>query len=454
MDKILVVDDERDIRRALEFVLTREGYEVDTASNGKEAVEKIKKEDVSLVLTDLRMEGMDGFDVLKKTLEMDSSCPVIIMTAYGSIESAVDAMKRGAVDYIVKPFIHEELKLTIKRVLEHSRLSLENKRLRQQLSQRFGGREVVGISEPISELFKTIEKVAPTRANVLITGESGTGKGIVAEVIHCNSRRNGKPFISINCAAIPENLLESELFGFKQGAFTGATKDKVGLIVMAHEGTLFLDEIGDMPLQLQTKLLKVIETGEVLPLGDTKKKIVDIRIISALNKNIEACVQKKEFREDLYYRLNVFEIKIPPLRERRDDIPVLANHFLKEITVSIGRKIKGFNQEAMKALIAYDWPGNARELRNVVERAIILCEQDMITPSDLPDKVGMKRESDAGGYADGTLKSMMNEHEKEMIQEALKKYNGNKEAAGRALGIDLATLYRKINKYKIDMHHE
>jgi len=450
MDKILVVDDERDIRRALEFVLSREGYTVETAANGKEALEKVKNEDVSLVLTDLRMEGMDGFDVLKKTLEMDSSCPVIIMTAYGSIESAVDAMKKGAVDYIVKPFIHEELKLTIKRVLEHSRLSLENKRLRQQLSQQFGCKEVIGISEPISELFRTIEKVAPTRANVLITGESGTGKGIVAEVIHCNSRRKEKPFISINCAAIPENLLESELFGFKQGAFTGATKDKVGLIVMAHEGTLFLDEIGDMPLQLQTKLLKVIETGEVLPLGDTKKKIVDIRIISALNKNIESCIQEKEFREDLYYRLNVFEIKIPPLRERRDDIPVLANHFLKEIAGSLARKIKGFDPEAMRALTAYDWPGNARELRNIVERAVILSEGDMISAGDLPEKVGMKRDSEGAESADGTLKSLMNEHEREMIEKALKKHHGNKEAAGRALGIDLATLYRKINKYKIE----
>jgi len=450
MDKILVVDDERDIRRALEFVLTREGYEVETASNGIEAIEKIKNENISLVLTDLRMEGMDGFDVLKKTLEIDASCPVILMTAYGSIESAVDAMKRGAIDYIVKPFIHEELKLTIKRALELSRLSLENKRLRQQLSQQFGCKEVIGISEPISELFKTIEKVAPTRANIMITGESGTGKGIIAEVIHCNSRRKEKPFIAINCAAIPENLLESELFGFKQGAFTGATKDKVGLIVMAHEGTLFLDEIGDMPLQLQTKLLKVIESGEVLPLGDTKKKVVDIRIISALNKNIEACIQKKEFREDLYYRLNVFEIKIPPLRERRDDIPVLANHFLKDIADSLSRKIKGFDQEAMKALIAYDWPGNARELRNVVERAVILSERDIITGSDLPEKVGMKVGSAGGEGADSTLKSLMNEHEKEMIRNALKKHDGNKEAVGRALGIDLATLYRKINKYKIE----
>jgi two-component system response regulator AtoC len=450
MDKILVVDDEKDIRRALEFVLTREGYAVDTASNGIEAVEKVKIEDIALVITDLRMEGMDGFEVLKKTQEVDSSIPVIIMTAYGSIESAVDAMKKGAVDYVVKPFIHEELKLTIKRVLEHSRLSLENKRLRQQLSQQFGCKEIIGISEAISEVFKTVEKVAPTRANIFITGESGTGKGILAEVIHCNSRRNGKPFISINCAAIPENLLESELFGFKQGAFTGATKDKVGLMVMAHEGTLFLDEIGDMPLPLQSKLLKVIETGEILPLGGTKKQVIDIRIISALNKDIEECIRNKEFREDLYYRLNVLEIAIPPLRERRDDIPILANHFLEEMAGSASKKPKGFDQEAMKTLISYEWPGNARELRNVIERAVILSEENIMTESDLPDKVRVKEQVTAPEGSDNNLKSLINGHEKEIIVKTLKQYKGNKELTGKALGIDLATLYRKINKYKIE----
>lgn len=450
MDKILVVDDEKDIRRALEFVLTREGYTVETASNGLDAVAKIKNDNFDLVITDLRMEGMDGFDVLTNTHQTDSSIPVMIMTAYGSIESAVDAMKKGAVDYIVKPFMHEELKLTIKRVLEHSKLSLENKRLRQQLSQQFGCKEIIGISESISEVFKTVEKVAPTRANILLTGESGTGKGILAEVIHCNSRRNGKPFISINCAAIPENLLESELFGFKKGAFTGATKDKVGLMVMAHEGTLFLDEIGDMPLPLQSKLLKVIETGEVLPLGSTKTKVIDIRIISALNKNVEECIRKKEFREDLYYRLNVLEIKIPPLRERRDDIPILANHFLKELTGSTSKKTKGFDQEAMKTLISYEWPGNARELRNVIERAVILSEGDIITESDLPDKVKVKKHVTAQEGSDKSLKSLINCHEKDIIVKTLKQYKGSKELTGKALGIDLATLYRKINKYKID----
>lgn len=451
MDKILVVDDERDIRRALEFVLTREGYAVETASNGLDAVYKIKNDNFALVITDLRMEGMDGFDVLKKTHQTDSSIPVMIMTAYGSIESAVDAMKKGAVDYIVKPFMHEELKLTIKRVLEHSKLSLENKRLRQQLSQQFGCKEIIGISEQISEVFKTVEKVAPTRANILITGESGTGKGILAEVIHCNSRRNGKPFISINCAAIPENLLESELFGFKQGAFTGATKDKVGLMVMAHEGTLFLDEIGDMPPSLQSKLLKVIETGEVLPLGSTKTKVIDIRIISALNKDVEECIRKKEFREDLYYRLNVLEINIPPLRERRDDIPILANHFLKELTGPASNKTKGFDQEAMKTLISYEWPGNARELRNVIERAVILSESDIITETDLPDKVKARKHVTSQDESEKSLKSLINVHEKDIIVKTLKQYKGSKELTGKALGIDLATLYRKINKYKIDM---
>ncbi len=450
MDKILIVDDERDIRRALEFVLTREGYAVETASDGLDAVYKIKNDNFALVITDLRMEGMDGFDVLKKTHQTDSSIPVMIMTAYGSIESAVDAMKKGAVDYIVKPFMHEELKLTIKRVLEHSKLSLENKRLRQQLSQQFGCKEIIGISEQISEVFKTVEKVAPTRANILITGESGTGKGILAEVIHCNSRRNGKPFISINCAAIPENLLESELFGFKQGAFTGATKDKVGLMVMAHEGTLFLDEIGDMPLSLQSKLLKVIETGEVLPLGSTKTKVIDIRIISALNKDVEECIRKKEFREDLYYRLNVLEINIPPLRERRDDIPILANHFLKELTGPASNKTKGFDQEAMKTLISYEWPGNARELRNVIERAVILSESDIITETDLPDKVNVKKHVTSQDESEKSLKSLINVHEKDIIVKTLKQYKGSKELTGKALGIDLATLYRKINKYKID----
>jgi DNA-binding NtrC family response regulator len=450
MAGILVVDDEKDIRRALEYVLSGEGYEVDTASSGVEAIKKLKEKDYDLVITDLRMEGADGFEVLKKAKEINSSLPVIIITAYGTIDSAVETMKLGAADYIVKPFLHDDIKITVNRILEHRKLSLENLRLKRQLSQQFGCKEIIGLSESISKVFETIEKVAPTKANILLTGESGTGKGLIAETIHCNSPRRDKPFMSINCAAIPETLLESELFGYKKGAFTGATSDKTGLIVMANEGTLFLDEIGDMPPVIQSKLLSVLEAGEVLPLGDTKTKPVDIRIISATNKDIEECIRQKTFREDLYYRLNVIEIRVPPLRERRDDIPLLAYHFLEERSPLTGKKVKAIDEEAMNALVSYSWPGNVRELRNVIERAIILSSGEKITINDLPQKVR------AGARTGSTinvelhpLKTMVAEYEKEIIVNALRRYNGNKEMVVKKLGIDLATLYRKMHKYGI-----
>lgn len=449
MDKILVVDDENDIRKALKYVLSQEGYSVETASNGTEAINKLMSNDFGLVITDLRMEGIDGFGVLEKSLKINSSTPVIIITAYGSIESAVEAMKQGAVDYIVKPFLHENIKRTIKRILEHNKLSLENQRLRQQLSQQLGCKELLGISDVILNIFETIEKVAPTKANILITGESGTGKGLLAEIIHCNSPRKDKPFISINCAAIPETLLESELFGYKKGAFTGASHDKTGLIVLAHEGTLFLDEIGDMPLIVQSKLLKVLESGEVLPLGDTKKKFVDIRILSSTNKNLDTCIKDKSFREDLYYRLNVIEIKMPPLRERVDDIPVLLNHYLKEFYSVTSKKIKGFDQSAMKDLLSYRWPGNVRELRNVIERAVILSEGENITSADLSEKIRVNDRHNHDSIPASSLKLVINEYEKEIIVNTIKRNRGNKEIAAKVLGIDLATLYRKMNKYNI-----
>jgi len=450
MARIIVVDDEKDIRRALEYVLSGEGYAVETVSNGKEAIDRLKERHYDLVITDLRMEGVDGFEVLKRSKEINPSVPVIIITAYGTIDSAVKAMKLGASDYIMKPFLHDDIKLTVNRIIEHSNLSLENLRLKRQLSQQFGHKEIIGISEPLLRVFDIIEKVAPTKANVLITGESGTGKGLIAETIHHNSPRSDKPFMSINCAAIPETLLESELFGYKKGAFTGATSDKVGLITMANEGTLFLDEIGDMPPAIQSKLLNVLESGEVLPLGDTKTKTVDVRIISATNKDIEACIKQGIFREDLYYRLNVIEIKMPPLRERRDDIPLLAEHFLKESILSKNKDLKGFDESAMKALISYPWPGNVRELRNVVERAIILSEGRMITINELPQKVRQGRDRQRIQDLDmQPLKAMVSEYEKEIIINALKRFNGNKEMVVKTLGIDLATLYRKIHKYGI-----
>ncbi len=444
--KILIVDDEKDILRALEFILSREGYSVSTATSGEEAIELLKKDEYDLVLTDLRMEGMDGMEVLQKTLQIRPSTLVIIMTAYATVESAVTAMKMGASDYIVKPFINEDVKMRIKRLLEHKRLLQENIALKQQLSQRIPGRVLLGNSNQIQELLTLLEQVIPTKTNVLILGESGTGKGLIAELIHYNSPRKDKPFISINCSAIPETLLESELFGYKKGAFTGAVSDKKGLITMADGGTLFLDEIGDMPMSLQAKLLKVIETGEIMPLGDTVKRLVDVRIIAATNADLEKKVKEGSFREDLYYRLSVIEVRIPPLRERREDIPVLVDYFIKTISEENKKDIKGIDDDAMAMLIGYDWPGNVRELKNVIERAVVLAKGEYITVAELPEKI--KGGKIKGGT--GSLKDALNEYERSLIINAYEQNKRDKEATAKALGIDLVTLYRKLKKYGIE----
>jgi len=444
--KILIVDDEKDILRALEFILSREGYSVSTATSGEEAIELLKKDEYDLVLTDLRMEGMDGLEVLQRTLQMRPSTLVIIMTAYATVESAVTAMKMGASDYIVKPFINEDVKMRIKRLLDHKRLLQENIALKQQLSQRIPGRVLLGNSNQIQELLTLLEQVIPTKTNVLILGESGTGKGLIAELIHYNSPRKDKPFISINCSAIPDTLLESELFGYKKGAFTGAVSDKKGLITMADGGTLFLDEIGDMPMSLQAKLLKVIETGEIMPLGDTVKRLVDVRIIAATNADLEKKVKEGSFREDLYYRLSVIEIRIPPLRERREDIPVLVDYFIKSISEENKKDIKGIDDDAMTMLIGYDWPGNVRELKNVIERAVVLAKGEYITVAELPEKIkGAKIKG-----ITGNLKDALSEYERSLIINAYEQYKRDKEATAKALGIDLVTLYRKLKKYGIE----
>lgn len=444
--RILVVDDERDICRALEFLLSREGYKVATAYSGQDALKKIETEEFDLVITDLKMEGITGMEVLERATVMRPNLIVIIMTAFGTVESAVEAMKKGAGDYIVKPFINEDVKMTVKRLLEHKKVLLENLVLRQQLSQQFGGREFVGVSPQILSVFELLEKVIPTRSNILILGDSGTGKGLVAEVVHCNSQRKDKPFISINCSAIPENLLESELFGYRKGAFTGAASDKKGLITMADQGTLFLDEIGDMPLSLQAKILKVLETGEVFPIGETKPKYADIRLIAATNKNLEELIQKGLFREDLYYRLNVIEVKIPALRERKEDIDVLARHFVEKYSRENNKKVAGITDEAMEILLNYPWPGNIRELRNVIERAVVLTGSDKIDVAELPEKLKTAR----GGKDVQTLKARLEYYEEKLIKDALQTHNWNKEDVARELDVDLATLYRKIKKLGIE----
>lgn len=443
--KVLVVDDERDICRALEFLLSREGYRVATANNGQDALKKIEADDFDLVITDLRMEGIDGMQVLERALAMNPALIVVIMTAFASVESAVEAMKKGASDYIVKPFINEDVKMTVRRLLEHREVLLENLVLRQQLSQQFGNREFVGVSPQISMVFEVLSKVSPTRSNILLLGESGTGKGLVAEVVHSNSQRKDKPFISINCSAIPENLLESELFGYRRGAFTGATSDKKGLITMADQGTLFLDEIGDMPMGLQAKVLKVLETGEVLPLGETKPRFVDVRLIAATNKNLEEQIEKGLFREDLYYRLNVIEVRIPPLRERKEDIGVLTRHFIDKYSAENNRKVTGITDEAMEALNNYRWPGNIRELRNVIERAVVLSVSGELSIAELPEKIKTRE----GSKGTQTLKDRLDYCEEKIIREMLHVNEWNKEETARQLGVDLATLYRKIKKLGI-----
>ena len=442
--KILVVDDERDICRALEFLLSREGYKVVTANSGQEALKKIESDDFDLVVSDLKMEGIDGMQVLERSLAMNPALIVVIMTAFASVESAVEAMKKGASDYIVKPFINEDVKMTVRRLLEHKKVLMENLVLRQQLSQQFGNREFVGVSPQISQVLDILSKVIPTRSNILLLGESGTGKGLIAEIVHGNSQRKDKPFISINCSAIPENLLESELFGYRKGAFTGAAADKKGLITMADQGTLFLDEIGDMPMGLQAKILKVLETGEVLPLGDTKAVFVDVRLIAATNKNLEEQIKKGLFREDLYYRLNVIEVKIPPLRERKEDINVLARHFIEKYSRENDKKITRITDEAMETLNNYSWPGNIRELRNVIERAVVLSG-DEIGMAELPEKI----KTHAGSRSMSTLKERLDYYEEMIIKETLQANYWNKEETSRQLGVDLATLYRKIKKLGI-----
>jgi DNA-binding NtrC family response regulator len=450
MDKtnILVVDDEKDICRALNIILSKEGYAVTEAYNGEQAVDLLKKQTFDVIMTDIKMDKMDGFEVLRQAQSLAPDSSVIMMTAFASVGSAVEAMRKGAADYITKPFINDEIRLTIKRIVESRELQMENQILRQELSQRcISFKNIIGTSDAIQKVFLVMEKVIPSKANILITGESGTGKGLVAQAIHESGPRMDKPFISINCGAIPENLLESELFGHKKGSFTSAIEDKKGLITMANGGTLFLDEVGELPSSLQVKLLNVIQNKELTPVGDTRVIAVDVRIIAATNADLMQRVKDGRYREDLFYRLNVIEIRIPSLRERKDDIPLLIKHYLQVFNDEAGKKIKDIDYEAMKAMLAYDWPGNIRELRNTLERAVVLAESDIVTLHDLPDKF---RSLDLEGIATSSLRQALDDYEREYIRRSLAENKGNKEATATRLGIDLATLYRKLKKLRID----
>jgi len=445
---ILIVDDEKDICMVLNLLLSKEGYDVKEAHSGEDAMERIKKENFDIVITDIRMSKIDGFEVLKQAQKISPETSIIMMTAFASVGSAVEAMRAGAADYITKPFINDEIRLTVKKILQSRELQMENLILRQELSQRKSAfPDIIGSSEPMQKIFGLMEKVIPNKSNILITGESGTGKGLVAQAIHESGPRKDKPFISINCGAIPENLLESELFGHKKGSFTSANEDKKGLITMANGGTLLLDEVGELPSALQVKLLHVIQTKELTPVGDTRSILVDVRIIAATNADLSQRVKEGRFREDLFYRLNVIEIKMPPLRERRDDITVIIKHYLDSFSKEAGKNIKDIDHEAMQALLAYDWPGNIRELRNTIERAVVLADGEIITIHDLPDKF---RTLDVEGVSTSSLRQALDNFEREYIKRSMAENKSNKEATAAKLGVDLATLYRKLKKLRIE----
>ena len=448
MDKnhrILVVDDDPEMCGMLSDILREEGFYVHTTNESLEALKTLKKEEFDVIITDLKMKGLKGLDLLEEANKVASLTPVIIITAFGTIESAIKAMKMGAYDYITKPFQMDELVLTVRKALENRLLKKEVQRLKKEVESRYEFHNLVGRSASMQRIYDLIERISDSSSNVLITGESGTGKELVAKAIHYNGIRKGGPFIAVNCAAIPETLIESELFGYKKGAFTDAKTDKKGLIFEANEGTLFLDEITEMLPTLQSKLLRVIEGREVRPLGDTSSYPIDMRIISTSNRDIKSLILEGRFREDLFYRLKVIDIELPPLRERREDLPLLAQYFINKFSQEIKKSASGISEEALKYLLNYSWPGNVRELENVIQRAITLAQHEIILPEDLPASMVEKTE---GNLVEKAFreKYTIDQLEKEYIRKVLTEVEGNKSKAAEILGFDRKTLYRKLEQ--------
>ena len=446
--KILVIDDDTSLRRVLEYNLQEEGYEVETAASGEEGLRLFTKLQPDLVITDMKMSGMDGLMVLNSIKASSPETLVIIITAFGTVDVAVEAMKAGAYDYITKPFNRVALKLTVKKALQFSGLAEENKRLKDELTDKADFRSIVGSSHEMERVFAMVRKVADTEAAVLITGESGTGKELIARSIHANSSRRNGPFVAINCSAIPRDLLESELFGHTKGAFTGAIKEKSGKFKLADSGTIFLDEVGELLLELQPKLLRVLQEKEVEPLGGTKPQKLDVRVISATSLNMEKAIAGGTFRDDLYYRLSVVPIHLPPLRERREDIGLLIKYF----SAKHGGENISFDKMAFEALTMFSWPGNVRELENTVERLLIMRNNDVISFNELPDKFrehsstrkhGVVRLPDEG-YS-------LEQLEREIVIEALERNAWNQTAAARFFRIPRHTLIYRIEKYCIEL---
>lgn len=448
--RILVVEDEDKLRRVMQLQLLSAGFAVDQARSAEEALPFLDKAD--LVLTDLKLPGMSGQELLALIHRQNANLPVVMLTAFGSVETAVEAMKAGAYDFIPKPFSLDHLMQVVNKALEVRSLRDENRELREQLGHRYRFDNIVGRSRPMQEIFATVMRVAPTRATVLLAGESGVGKDLIARAIHYHSPRRDRPFVKINCTAIPENLMESELFGYDKGAFTGATVSKPGKFEQADTGTAFLDEIGDVPGSIQVKLLRVLQEREFERLGSNKTLRIDVRVIAATNADLRAALEQGTFREDLYYRLNVVPINIPPLRDRREDIPYLAKHFVEKLSAELGSAAKAISESAIDALMQYHWPGNVRELENVIERSLVLASASTLEPADIRlDAMPKPRIPNAQPSGFSLPEGMsLDEYEQAIIREAMKKANGNKSQAARLLGLTRNALRYRLSQMGMD----
>ena len=444
--RILIVEDEDKLRRILELQLTGAGFEVEKAASAEEALGLIDRSD--LILTDFKLPGMTGLEMLQLIRRQDSNLPVILMTAFGSVENAVDAMKAGAADFLLKPFPLDHLTTIVNKALEVRHLRDENRQLKEELGRRYQWDNIVGRSRAMQEIFATIMRVGPSRATVLLAGESGVGKDLIARAIHFHSPRKDRPFVKINCTALPENLMESELFGYEKGAFTGANVSKPGKFEQANTGTVMLDEIGDVPPSVQVKLLRVLQEREFERLGSNKTTHIDVRVIAATNRDLRAALEDGTFREDLYYRLNVVPLEIPPLRERKDDIPYLAQHFVEKLSAETGGRVSSITEAAIEKLMQYSWPGNVRELENVVERSMVMAMGEKLDAADIRLDMNLRhRQQGELSLPEGMS---LDQYEQELIRNALKQSDGNKSGAARLLGITRNALRYRLTQMGIE----
>jgi len=449
-ERILIVDDEKSMCQFLSIMLRKEGYQITAVASAAKALEQFKSAKFDLVITDIRMSGMDGIELLAELKKIDQNTPVIIMTAYASQKSAIEAVNHGAFHYLIKQAKNEEIRIVVRNALDMKRVRAENMILRKELKKTGDLKTIIGKSPEMDKVFKLVDKVAETDSTILIFGESGTGKELIAKEIHFKSSRVNNPFVSINCGALPENLLESELFGHVKGSFTGAIRDKEGLFKVAQGGTFFLDEVGETSPTIQVKLLRVLQEREIIPVGGTNPIKVDVRLVAATNADLEKAVTHEKFRADLFYRLNVIPIYLPPLRKRQDDVPLLVSHFLKKYNERIAPAAqKSISKEAMEILVNYSWPGNVRELENAIERAVILEDTPEIQVESLPDKLRLRGEVHTSLITD-RAEATLDELEKEYLLKVLEDTNWQKKRASAILGINASTLYRKIQRYGLE----